>query len=222
MNGDEISTPGVLRSRLALPRGVGIGASTGGPRALLTLLAKLELPPNAYAFLVQHIHPKFIHLLTRRLGEVAALPVVEAESGALARPGQIHVAPSGRHLLIEYGWPSTYRTVLSEAPPRNGVRPSVDELFTSLARAFKHRAVGVVLTGMGRDGLEGARAIKEAGGVILAEAESTCTVYGMPKALADAGLADRMVPIGEMAGAVREACGAPAAVARPSPVPTAR
>lgn len=222
MSGDTSPPPGARRGRGGLPRGLGIGASTGGPRALLALLANLDLPHSAYAFLVQHIHPKFTHLLTRRLGEVATLPVVEAEAEALARPGQIYVAPSGRHLLVEYSWPSTYRTHLSEAPLRNGVRPSVDELFTSLAKAFGNRAVGVVLTGMGRDGLEGARAIKQAGGLILAEAESTCTVYGMPRALAEAGLADRMVPIGEMASAMREACGEPATAMPGCPVPMAR
>jgi two-component system chemotaxis response regulator CheB len=85
----------------------------------------------------------------------------------------------------------------------------VDELFVSLAKVFGPRTIGVVLTGMGRDGLEGARAIKAAGGVVLAEAESTCTVYGMPRVLAEAGLADRMVPISEMAVAIRDACREP-------------
>jgi two-component system chemotaxis response regulator CheB len=93
---------------------------------------------------------------------------------------------------------------LTDQPPRHGVRPSVDELFISLAAAFGPRAIGVVLTGMGRDGVEGAQVIKAQGGTILAEAESTCIVYGMPRALAEAGLADRMVPIGEMAQAIRE------------------
>ena len=196
----------IRMGRAGLPRGVGIGASTGGPRALLTLMAALTLPPQTYVFLVQHIHPRFTHLLTRRLSEVTAIPVREAEDGERAHPGQLYVAPSGRHLQVGYIWPSTYRIRLSEEPPRHGVRPSVDALFDSLAQAFRKRAIGVVLTGMGRDGLEGARSIKAAGGTMLAEAESTCTVYGMPRALAEAGLADRMLPIGEMAGALRELC----------------
>jgi two-component system, chemotaxis family, protein-glutamate methylesterase/glutaminase len=221
VSGEASPAPGARRGRAGLPHGLGIGASTGGPRALLALLAKLDIPSGTYIFLVQHIHPKFTHLLTRRLGEVATLPVVEAEGDAQARPGQIYVAPSGRHLLVEYRWPSTYRTQFDEGPLRNGVRPSVDALFTSLAKAFGNRAVGVVLTGMGRDGLEGARAIKESGGVVLAEAESTCTVYGMPRALAEAGLADRMVPIGEMAAAIREACGEPVVDAPGCPTPMA-
>jgi len=191
-------------SRIGLPVGIGIGASAGGPRALLTLLRGLELPRSALVFLVQHIHPKFTSVLSRRLSEAAALPVVEAEDGATATPGRVYMAPGGRHLVLDRSWPCHYRMHLTEQPPRHGVRPSVDELFVSLAAAFGPRAIGVVLTGMGRDGVEGARAIKAQGGTILAEAESTCTVYGMPRALAEAGLANRMVPIGEMAEIIRE------------------
>jgi two-component system chemotaxis response regulator CheB len=183
-----------------------IGASTGGPKALLTLLADLDLPAPAFSFLVQHIHPKFTRTLVRRLAEVSRLPVVEAEDGDVARPGRLYVAPGGRHLVVERSKAATYRTRLTDDPPLNGVRPSVDALFTSVAAAFGPRAVAVVLTGMGRDGLDGARAIKARGGTVLAEAEATCIVYGMPRGLAEADLADRLVPIGEMAAAIREAC----------------
>ncbi len=192
-------------ARIGLPVGVGIGASAGGPRALLTLLGGLELPRSALTFLVQHIHPKFTGVLSRRLDEAAALTVLEAEDGAAALSGRVYMAPGGRHLVVERSWPCVYRIRLTDAPARHGVRPSVDELFLSLAAAFGSRAIGVVLTGMGRDGVEGARAIKAEGGIVLAEAESTCTVYGMPRALAEAGLADRVVPIDEMAAALREA-----------------
>lgn len=190
--------------RVGLPVGIGLGASAGGPRALLTLLAGLELPRSALAFLVQHIHPRFTGVLRRRLNEAAALPVIAAEDGATALPGRLYMAPGGRHLVVERSQSGFYRMRLTDRPPRHGVRPSVDELFMSLAAAFGPRAIGVVLTGMGRDGVEGAKAIKAQGGTILAEAESTCIVYGMPRALAEARLADRMVPIGEMAQAICE------------------
>jgi two-component system chemotaxis response regulator CheB len=191
-------------SRIGLPVGIGIGASAGGPRALLTLLGGLSLPRSAMTFLVQHIHPKFTSVLRRRLDEVTALTVVAATDGATALPGRLYMAPGGKHLVVERSWPCVYGMRLTDRPACHGVRPSVDELFLSLAAAFGPRAIGVVLTGMGRDGVEGARAIKEQGGTILAEAESTCTVYGMPRALAEAGLADRMVPIGEMAEVLGE------------------
>jgi two-component system chemotaxis response regulator CheB len=106
--------------------------------------------------------------------------------------------------MVERSWPCVFRMRLTDQPARHGVRPSVDELFLSLATAFGPRAIGVVLTGMGRDGVAGARAIRAQGGTILAEAESTCTVYGMPRALAEAGLANHMVPIGDMAAVIRQ------------------
>lgn len=191
--------------RIGLPVGIGVGASAGGPRALLTLLADLELPRSALVFLVQHIHPRFTGVLGRRLNEAAALPVVTAEDGATALPGRFYMAPGGRHLVVERSRPGFYRVRLTDEAPRHGVRPSVDALFVSLAAAFGPRAIGVVLTGMGRDGVDGAKAIKAQGGTILAEAESSCVVYGMPRALAEAGLADRMVPLEGMAQAIREA-----------------
>lgn len=208
------------RPRIGLPVGVGIGASAGGPRALLTLITEFALPPSAFAFLVQHIHPRFTHILSRRLSEAAAIQVAEARDGETARPGRLYLAPADRHLVVERVWPATFRTRLADEPPRNGVRPSVDALFISLAAAFGPRAIGVVLTGMGRDGVEGARAIKAQGGTVLAEAEATCVVYGMPRALAEAGLADRLVPIGDMAGAIREAAQLAAESRPPSVTPS--
>ena len=201
------------RSRQTSHRGLGslavglaIGASTGGPKALLTLVADLHLPLPVCMFLVQHIHPKFTQILSRRLGEVSRVPIEEAEDGAIVQPGRLYLAPGGRHLIVERVGAAGYRTRLTEDPLRQGVRPSVDTLFASVAEAFGPRAVGVVLTGMGRDGLAGARAIKAGGGVVLAESAQTCVIYGMPRVLAEAALADRMVPLDGMADAIREVC----------------
>ncbi len=198
--------------RPRLPIGIGIGASAGGPRALLALLSDLAIPPTVHVFLVQHIHHKFTGLLERRLREVSSLPVQIAEDGATADPGCLYVAPGGRHLVIERQWPATFRTRLNDGPAQHGVRPSVDALFESLARAFGGRAIGVVLTGMGRDGLAGARAIKGHGGTVLAEAESSCLIYGMPRALAEAEVVDRLVPLPDMARAIGESVAAAAAL----------
>jgi two-component system, chemotaxis family, protein-glutamate methylesterase/glutaminase len=194
------------RSPGTLPVGLAIGASTGGPKALLTLVAGLNLPVPAFMFLVQHIHPKFTRILSRRLGDVSPVPILEAEDGAVIQPGRLYLASGGRHLVVERVGVAAYRTRLTNDPLRQGVRPSVDTLFASVADAFGPRAVGVVLTGMGRDGLAGARAIKDRGGVVLAESAETCVVYGMPRALAEAALADRMVPIDEMAAAIQHVC----------------
>ncbi len=194
------------RSPGTLPVGLAIGASTGGPKALLTLVAGLNLPVPAFMFLVQHIHPKFTRILSRRLGDVSPVPILEAEDGAVIQPGRLYLAAGGRHLVVERVGAAAYRTRLTNDPLRQGVRPSVDTLFASVADAFGPRAVGVVLTGMGRDGLAGARAIKDRGGVVLAESAETCVVYGMPRALAEAALADRMVAIDEMAAAIQHVC----------------
>jgi two-component system, chemotaxis family, protein-glutamate methylesterase/glutaminase len=194
------------RAFLRAPVALAIGASAGGPRALLALLSNLDLPAPIFAFLVQHIHPKFTRVLVRRLAEVSPLPVQVAEDLATVEPGRLYLAPGGRHLVVERVRPSVFRTRLTEDPPRHGVRPAVDELFTSVAVAFGARVVGVVLTGMGHDGQDGARAIKARGGAVFAEAEATCVVYGMPRALAEAGLADRLVPLDEMPAAIRQAC----------------
>ena len=207
MSRDDSQRLGIeRRAFLRSPVALAVGASAGGPRALLTLLAGLDVPAPIFAFLVQHIHPKFTEVLARRLAEVSPFPVQVAEDLASVEPGRLYLAPGGRHLVVERIRPSTYRTRLTEDPPRHGVRPAVDELFTSVAKAFGARAVGVVLTGMGHDGQDGARAIKAQGGTVLAEAEGTCVVYGMPRALAEAGLADRLVPLDEMAAAIRQAC----------------
>jgi two-component system chemotaxis response regulator CheB len=101
-----------------LPVGIGIGASAGGPRALLTLLAGLELPRSAFAFLVQHIHPRFTGILGRRLNEAARLPVTEAEDGAVAHPGRVYLAPGGRHLRVERAGPF-FRTRLTDTCARH-------------------------------------------------------------------------------------------------------
>lgn len=194
------------RSRAGLPLGLAIGSSVGGPKALLTLLASLRLPVPGFLFLVQHIHPKFTQLLRRRLSEVASLPVLEAEDGAMIEPERLYLAPGRQHLVVERAGQAAYRTRLTNDPMRHGVRPSVDTLFTSVAEAFGPQAIGVVLTGMGQDGLAGARAIKARGGVVLAESPETCAAYGMPRALAEAALADRVVPIDGMAAAIRQVC----------------
>ena len=212
---------GDRRPRAVLPLAVGIGASTGGPRALLTLLTELLLPVPAYVFLVQHIHPKFVGILSRRLGEVSSFPIQEAEDQAIIQPGRLYLAPGNRHLVVERVGAVRYRTRLTDDPACHGVRPSVDVLFTSVAEAFGPRSIGVVLTGMGSDGLAGARAIKARGGAILAESPETCVVYGMPRVLAEAKLVDHMVPIRDMAAAIRQTCvevaGAPESTLSPIP-----
>lgn len=201
---DTAGRPG--RGPGPLSAAVAIAASTGGPQALMAVLGGLPPGLPAYLFVVQHIHPKFTATLARRLGECSPFAVVLGEDGQVPRVGTVYLAPAGAHLGIERG-PRGPALRLSDAPPRHGVRPCADVLLGSLARAFGRRAVAVVLTGMGRDGLEGCRAVKARGGVVLAEAAETCTVFGMPRALVEAEVADRVVPLGGMARAIADAVG---------------
>jgi two-component system chemotaxis response regulator CheB len=178
---------------------VGIGASAGGPQALQTLLAEFPTEVPVPVLVVQHIHPNFVGPLVRRLQEACPLPVQVAAAGDVVRPGRVYVAPGGRHLVVRRGLGGRQLVLtLSDAPPRHGVRPAADLLFGSLAEACEAGAVVVVLTGTGKDGLDGVRAVKAKGGVALAEAQESCVVYGMPRALAEAALADLMVSLPEM------------------------
>lgn len=183
------------RPRLA----VGIGASAGGPQALQALLAEFPTEVPVPVLVVQHIPPRFVTALVRRLQDASPLPVRVASAGEVVRAGLVYVAPGGRHLMVRRGLRGTQLILhLSDAPPCHGVRPAADLLFRSLADSLEAGAVVVVLTGMGKDGLEGVRAVKAKGGVAVAEAEESAVVYGMPRALAEAALADVIVPLPEM------------------------
>ncbi|HHY33863.1 MAG TPA: chemotaxis response regulator protein-glutamate methylesterase [Firmicutes bacterium] len=175
-----------------------IGASTGGPSALNQVLPALPADLSAGVLIVQHMPPGFTKSLAARLAETSAIAVKEAESGDKLTDGVAFVAPGGYHMLLT----ADGEVALSTDPPRNGVRPSVDATMESAARVYGDRLVGVVLTGMGRDGAAGMAAIKAAGGRTIAEHESSCVIYGMPKAVVDQGLADLVVPLQEVAGAI--------------------
>ncbi|HEX9053184.1 MAG TPA: chemotaxis-specific protein-glutamate methyltransferase CheB [Anaeromyxobacter sp.] len=184
------------------PELVVIGASLGGPRALATLLRGLPAGFPVPIAVVQHIADGFTEGLASWLGTESRLVVLEAADGAPLRPGRVLVAPSGRHLLVGVGVAR-----LSDAPPVDTFKPSVTPLFLSAARAYGARACGVLLTGMGRDGAEGLRKIKEAGGPTIAQDEATSAVFGMPRAAIELGAVDRVLPIDEIPRALLELVG---------------
>jgi two-component system, chemotaxis family, protein-glutamate methylesterase/glutaminase len=201
------ATPATLRPRpaTAVRRTatgpiVVIASSTGGPRALGELLPALPAPLGAGGLLVQHMPPGFTASLAARLDGASALAVREARTGDVLDPAALLVAPGGSHLRLA----DDRRLRLSDDAPEGGLRPRADFTIHDAARAFGRRVLLVVLTGMGKDGLDGAAAVKRAGGCILAEAKSTCTVYGMPRAVVEAGLADRVLPLDALAGAIAE------------------
>jgi two-component system, chemotaxis family, protein-glutamate methylesterase/glutaminase len=147
--------------------------------------------------IVQHMPAGFTGSLAARLDRDSALAVREAADGDALDPGSALVAPGGNHLRLDAG-----RSVLSDDEPIGGLRPRADLTIGDVARTWGERTLLVVLTGMGRDGVEGARAVREAGGRVLCEGPETCTVYGMPRAVVEEGLADLSLPLHELAQAI--------------------
>ncbi|HLH26703.1 MAG TPA: chemotaxis response regulator protein-glutamate methylesterase [Chloroflexota bacterium] len=187
-----------------------VGSSTGGPRALAELLAGLPGDLPGAALIVQHLPAGFTRSLAERLDQGSALAVAEAQEHDALATGRALVAPGDFHLKL-----AGCRVTLDQGARRHGVRPSVDTTLEDAAEAFGPAVLAVILTGMGEDGTAGARAVKAAGGVVLAEDESTCVVFGMPRSVIAAGLADEVVPLDQMAAAIRRHLAAlPARAAR--------
>lgn len=181
------------------PRAVAIGVSTGGPAALEKLLPEL---PDAFplpVLVVQHMPDLFTHLLAERLNRSCRMRVREAAEGALVRAGEVVIARGDWHLEVQAIAGGNLTLHLSREPMENHCRPSVDVLFRSCRTVFGARMLAVVLTGMGCDGLAGIRELREAGATVLAQDEASSAVWGMPGAVVQAGLAHRIVPLGEMA-----------------------
>jgi two-component system, chemotaxis family, protein-glutamate methylesterase/glutaminase len=175
-----------------------IGASTGGPPALQAIIPRLPEHLGAAVLVVQHMPVGFTRSLAERLDRRSAMTVREAEDGDAVVSGAVLVAPAGTHMKVRRRG-AAVRVSLDDEPREALHRPSVDVLMASVARAYGKRALGVVLTGMGSDGVAGLRAIRDAGGRTLAESEETCVIYGMPKAAVEAGVVDESVPLPRVA-----------------------
>lgn len=183
---------------------IGIGASTGGVEALRHILTALPptMPPIVIA---QHMLPGFTQTFARRLDTMCALSVSEAQDGQEALPGGVYIAPGGRHLLVERRG-GRFRLRLSDEPPVNRHRPSVDTLFRSLADAAGADTTALLLTGMGADGAEALLALRRRGATTLAQDEASCVVFGMPRQAIALGAAGEIVALDDVAGRLQAVC----------------
>ena len=186
--------------RTSVAKVVLIATSTGGPRALAELVPQLPAPLGGGTLIVQHMPPGFTRSLAARLDQISQLTVKEAAGGEQLDPCVALLAPGGKHLRVS----NDGRAQLTDEPEIGALRPRADLTIEDAAKFFGERMVLVVMTGMGQDGLIGAREVRRRGGRILVEAESTCTVYGMPRAVNEAKLADEVLPLHELAHAIEE------------------
>src|SRR5882757_8477682 len=179
-------------------RVIAIGISTGGPNALQFVLSQIPGEFTGTILVVQHMPEGFTEMFAKRLDECCQLDVHEARSGDLLLAGRVLICPGNRHMMVRH-MPRGDMAVLSDAPHVNGHRPSADVLFHSVAQEFGPSAVGIIMTGMGEDGAEGLGAIKNAGGITIAQSEDTCVVGGMPRAAITRGFASKVVPLDALA-----------------------
>ena len=197
----------LLPMRPATGRGVYdilvMGVSTGGPQALKLIIPRLPADFPVPVAMVLHMPIGYTEMYAQKLNEISALHVVEASEGQLVQPGTVFLAPAGRHLSFRRDG-DLVRTHLDVRPLDTPHRPSVDALFQSAAEIYEDRVLGVVMTGMGSDGRDGAAWIKARGGGILTEAEESCIVYGMPRSVVEAGLSDAAIPLDRLADAIME------------------
>ncbi len=181
-----------------------LGISTGGPQALRYLIPRLPATLAVPIVIVLHMPVGYTAMYAQRLNEISSLEVVEARDGDVLRPGVVWLAPAGQHLTFVRGTDALIRAHLDLRPTDTPHRPAVDVLFQSAAAIFGPRVLGIVMTGMGSDGLLGAAHIKAQGGRIATEAESSCVVYGMPRAVVEAALSDRSATLEEMPNVLQE------------------
>ncbi|MFN3505791.1 MAG: chemotaxis response regulator protein-glutamate methylesterase [Caldimicrobium sp.] len=189
--------------KAGLFRALGIGISTGGPQTLLEIFKNMPSSFPYPIFIVQHMPPLFTKQLADRLNKDSPLTVKEAVNGEIVKEGVAYIAPGDYHMevVLEDRIKKIY---LHQGPPRNNCRPAVDVLFESLAKVYNGSCLAMVLTGMGKDGLEGARRIKERGGAVIAQDAQSAVVFGMPRAVIEAGLADEILPLSEIPRRLRE------------------
>jgi two-component system chemotaxis response regulator CheB len=196
-----VAQPQLLRRAFSMqvPRALLIGSSTGGPQALMALVAEIGAVIDRFPVLItQHMPPTFTTILAEHLARSSHRPAHEAVDGEIVKPGTIYLAPGGRHMrVVRHG--AETAIALDDGPPVNFCKPAVDPLFTSAIDVWQGGVLAVVLTGMGSDGMRGGKEIVAAGGSVIAQDEATSVVWGMPGAAANAGICAAVLPLNQIA-----------------------
>lgn len=200
-----IALPEVVAPRPTTIEVVVIGTSTGGPQALGAVIPKLPGDLGVPVLIVQHMPPVFTASLARNLDSKSALTVREAREGEVLEANVALIAPGGFHMVVQ----PDRRIALTQDPPENSCRPAVDVLFRSVATAYRGHALAIVMTGMGDDGARGVASLKERGCYCLTQDEASCTIYGMPRAVDQAGLSDERLPLERLASRIAQLVSAP-------------
>src|SRR5215468_1243136 len=182
---------------------VAIGVSTGGPQALTAVIPYLPANLAVPVVIVQHMPQTFTGALATSLNDKSIVTVVEGQHGQTLEAGMVYIAPGGKQMKIVQQNPRQAPSLLmTDDPPENYCKPSVDYLFRSVAHLYANRALGVIMTGMGADGVRGLRLMKQHGAKILAQDAESCVVFGMPMEAIKAGVVDAVVPLGQLAAAI--------------------
>ncbi len=179
------------------PKVIAFGSSTGGPKALLAVLCDLPASLRQPIIITQHMPPTFTTILAQNIAKYSKRPCAEGKDGERIVDGHIYLAPGGHHMVVESGNGGKIIR-LNTDPPVNFCRPAVDPLFSSIANAYGSAVLAVILTGMGSDGCNGGKKIVEAGGTVIAQDEKTCVVWGMPAAVAVAGICSAVIPLDDI------------------------
>jgi two-component system chemotaxis response regulator CheB len=195
-----VRKPSIIKSRSEI---IAIGISTGGPKALAEMLPKIPNNVGVPILIVQHMPPVFTQSLANSLNSKCQIQIKEAVHGESIEPNIAYIAPGGKQMKIEAGSNGKNRVIkITDDPPENSCKPSVDYLFRSVADHYVGRATGVIMTGMGSDGTKGLQKMRESGATIIAQNEATCVVYGMPKMPIESGLVDIVVPLNHIASEI--------------------
>ena len=188
-----------------VPEIVALGTSAGGPKALQEMMPKLPPDLPAGLIVVQHMPPGFTAPFAKRLNSISEIEVREAEHGDIVEPGRVYIAHAGRHITVERRAQSKATICVSDQPAGTMHIPSADVLMLSVAATFGRYSCGIILTGMGVDGLQGMTAIRQAGGITIGQDEATSAVYGMPRACAESGILQRVIPLAQMPAEIMQA-----------------